>query len=84
MSRYRYTETEHSRETPACLVVILSEKRFNSAEDSGQKMELAGTRPTHTRAPPVAPSPVNCVRPTHENAFCRRTKSKYRESYKIV
>ncbi len=25
--------------------------------------------PTHARAPPGAPSPVNCVRPTHETLF---------------
>ncbi len=37
-----------------------------SDEGPGQKMELAGARPTHARAPPGAPSLLNCVGPTHE------------------
>ncbi len=32
-------------------------------------MELAGTRPTHARAPPGAPVLLNCVRTTHETLF---------------
>ncbi len=47
-----------------------------------QKVELAGARPTHARAPPGAPSPVKLRQTYSQDAFRRRTKSKYRESYK--
>ncbi len=49
-----------------------------------KKMEMAGTRPKHARAPPGAPSPVTQRRTYPRDAFRRRTKSKYRERYKIV
>ncbi len=35
----------------------------------GQKMELAGTCPTHARAPLVRQVLLNCVKPTHETLF---------------
>ncbi len=53
-------------------------------EGAGQKMELAGTRPTHARAPPGAPSPVKLRQTYSRDAFRRRTKSKYRKRYKHV
>ncbi len=55
-----------------------------SDEDAGQKMELAGTRPTHARAPAGAPSPVKLRQTYPRDAFRRRTKSKYRKRYKHV
>ncbi len=55
-----------------------------SDEGAGQKMELAGTRPTHARAPPGAPSPVTLRETYPRDAFRRRSKSKYRERYKNV
>ncbi len=45
------------------------------------KMELAGTRPTHSRAPPGAPSPVKLCQTYSRDAFRRRTKPKYRKRY---
>ncbi len=45
---------------------------------AGQKMELAGTRPTHARAPPGTPSPGNLCQTYSQDAFRRRTKSEYR------
>ncbi len=38
------------------------------------KMELAGTRPTHARAPPGAPSPVKLRQTYPRDAFRRRTQ----------
>ncbi len=55
-----------------------------SDQGAGQKMELAGTRPTHARAPPGAPSPVKLCQTYSRDAFRRRTKSKYRERCKNV
>ncbi len=49
-------------------------------EGAGQKMGLAGTRPTHARAPPGAPSPVKLRQTCSRDAFRRRTKSKYRKT----
>ncbi len=49
-----------------------------------KKMELAGTRPTHARAPPGAPSPVKLRQTYPRDAFRRRTKSKYRKRYNNV
>ncbi len=53
-----------------------------SKTNAGQKMELAGTRPTHARAPPGAPSPVKLRQTSSRDAFRRRNKSKYRERYR--
>ncbi len=53
-----------------------------SDEGAGQKMELAGTRPTHARAPPGAQSPVKLRQTYPRDAFRKHTKSKYRERYK--
>ncbi len=55
-----------------------------SDEGAGQKMELTGTRPTHARAPPGAPSPVKLRQTYTRDAFRRRTKYKHRERYKNV
>ncbi len=65
---------------------FLSPKSYykRSDEGAGQKMELAGTRPTHARAAPGAPSPVKLRQTYSRDAFRRRTKSKYRERYKNV
>ncbi len=49
-----------------------------------QKMELAGTRPTHARAPPGAPSHAKLRQTYPRDAFRRRTKSKYLKRYKHV
>ncbi len=50
-------------------------------EGAGQKMELAGTRPTHARALPGAPSPVELCQTYPRDAPRRRTKPKYRKRY---
>ncbi len=49
-----------------------------SDEGAGQKIELAGTRPTHAKAPP---SPVKLRQTYSRDAFHRRTKPKYRKRY---
>ncbi len=54
---------------------------IHSDEGAGRKMELAGTRPTHARAPPGAPSPVKLRQTYSRDAFRRRTKPKYRKRY---
>ncbi len=54
-----------------------------SDEGAGQKMELAGTRPTHARARAGAPSPFKMRQTYPRDAFHRRTKSKYRKRYKM-
>ncbi len=52
-----------------------------SDEGAGQNMELAGTRPTHAKEPPSAPSPVKLCQTYSRDAFRRRTKPKYRKRY---
>ncbi len=58
--------------------------RDAASVSQNQKMELAGTRPTHVRAPPGAPSPAKLRQTYSRDAFRRRTKSKYRERYRNV
>ncbi len=46
---------------------------FSEQPEDGDKMELAGTRPTHAIAPPGAPSPVKLRQTYSRDAFRRRT-----------
>ncbi len=46
-----------------------AEKTHVAPSATHEKMELAGTRPAHARAPPGAPVLLNCVKPTHETLF---------------
>ncbi len=49
-----------------------------------RRWKLAGTRPTHARAPPGAPSPVKTASDLpHETLFADVTKSKYRKRYNM-
>ncbi len=50
-----------------------------SDERAGQKMELAGTRPTHARAPVGALSLVKRRQTYSRDVSPRRTKPKYRK-----
>ncbi len=55
-----------------------------SDEGAEQKMELAGTRPMHSRSPPDPLSPVKLRQIYSGDAFRRGTKSEYRERSKNV
>ncbi len=46
---------------------------------AGQKMELAGTLPTHAKAPPGAQRPVQLRQTYSRDAFRKRTKPKNRK-----
>ncbi len=62
----------------------MSRARSQRFQQALHVMELAGTRPAHTRAPRGSPSSVKLRQTYPREAFRRHTKSKYRERYKTV